>query len=166
MKKIPKISTKLKPKYFELPFGSKNNKPIAISKIFLNGKIDRIDKEENNIYLIDYKRKDNGETKQLILYSLALEKMFPEMNLIGGVFKPIKTSKNYFKNFIVFEDENDKFFKFKNKEITKKEIIKRVSFSNTAYWQVSNFSSTWRRWLIVTMEEKDLQLPLSDLPIL
>ncbi len=126
MKKIPKISTKLKPKYFELPFGSKNNKPIAISKIFLNGKIDRIDKEENNIYLIDYKRKDNGETKQLILYSLALEKMFPEMNLIGGVFKPIKTSKNYFKNFIVFEDENDKFFKFKNKEITKKEIIKWV----------------------------------------
>ena len=122
-KKIPNRSSSFIPEYFELPFGPKYNKLVKISKINLNGKIDRIDEDQNKLYLIDYKRSPNGDKKQLILYSLAVEILFPEKELTGGVFKPVKTEKNYFDNFKIQKDEDRIIWKFSRKEISKEEIL-------------------------------------------
>lgn len=79
---------------FEQGFGIANTPPVKLLEdVFLRGKIDRLDldEESGSVYLCDYKRGNSGEKKQLLLYSLAADKLFAEKgySVAGGVFKTL-----------------------------------------------------------------------------
>lgn len=95
----------LRPVYTEKEFGRKDETEFSLDlengeRIFLNGKIDRIDRAENVYYITDYKSGDAPARKdfmdkdlQMPLYILAAETLFAKNEnaaVIGGSYYTLK----------------------------------------------------------------------------
>ena len=79
---------------FEVSFGLGGRPGIElVPGVFLRGKIDRLDIDEDTdtLYLIDYKRGKSGDKEQLLLYSIAADRLYTERGytVAGGVFKSL-----------------------------------------------------------------------------
>ncbi|AKI98312.1 hypothetical protein IX53_07015 [Kosmotoga pacifica] len=129
-KKPPKLKRDYVPTFFEISFGSKGNEVEIISGIYLRGKIDRIDinEESKTMYIIDYKRGGNsGDKEQLILYTIAAKKLFENKGYTveGGTFRPLRGDSASKNSFIVIPEEDDlegEIWKFGRSSVSSKEI--------------------------------------------
>ncbi|HIU64689.1 MAG TPA: PD-(D/E)XK nuclease family protein [Candidatus Avacidaminococcus intestinavium] len=98
---------KILPSYFELEFGSENSNKLNLmvdqQPIGLMGRIDRIDTDEKNYFITDYKRKsvpsqkdyEKGLDMQLPLYLTAVSKILlkNDHNLLGGGYFSLGSGK-------------------------------------------------------------------------
>lgn len=115
---------------FEKAFGIGDTKPVELqSDFFLRGKIDRLDLDESSraMYLIDYKRGDSGDEKQLLLYSIVADRLFQEEGyyVAGGVFKTLIGRAVNKSAFRTISSDEDRSWEFANKR--KAERIVRES---------------------------------------
>ena len=116
------------PRYFELSFGTKAQKPLELTwkgkSLFLRGKVDRIDVDEEarEFVVIDYKTGATvpstrevmeGKSFQLTLYAIALEQLFlPGYIPSRGFFYRIK-ERDIKKGFLCETQEEWKILKEK-----------------------------------------------------
>ncbi|OAA30405.1 hypothetical protein AT15_10200 [Kosmotoga arenicorallina S304] len=122
------------PAFFEISFGEKKNPIEIVEGIFLKGKIDRIDVDEESrtMYIIDYKRGEgSGEKDQLILYSIAAEKLFENegYNVEGGTFRPLLGTKASKDSFVILNEEDgadEKIWKFLRNSFNREYIETKV----------------------------------------
>ncbi len=126
-KKLPKVEGEFEPTYFELGFGMGNQKPVKILEdAYIRGKIDRIDvdKDTGAMYIMDYKRGNSGEKEQLILYSIAANKLLKEKGyfVVGDSFRPLSGSTNFKDSFVVVTDEGKDIWKFSKSKFTREDI--------------------------------------------
>jgi len=110
---------------FEKAFGIGDTKPVELqSDFFLRGKIDRLDLDESSraMYLIDYKRGDSGDEKQLLLYSIVADKLFKEKGyyVAGGVFKTLIGRVVNKSAFRTISSDEEKSWEFANKRKTER----------------------------------------------
>ncbi|CCU83940.1 MULTISPECIES: PD-(D/E)XK nuclease family protein [Mesotoga] len=109
------------PYAFEKAFGIGETEPVKLlENLYLRGKIDRvdIDRSSSSVYLIDYKRGDSGDERQLLLYSLVAEKLLEDesLDVAGGVFKTL-TGKTVNKAaFRTISSEGGKVWEFAGKK--------------------------------------------------
>ena len=133
-KRPQKMKRDYTPAFFEISFGGKNNPVEIIDGIFLRGKIDRIDidEESKNMYIIDYKRgESSGEKDQLILYSIAADQLFKDRGYTveGGTFRPLRGTKASKDSFVLLTEEDDtegKVWKFSKSSFNQEYIEAKV----------------------------------------
>ncbi|MFO7882745.1 MAG: PD-(D/E)XK nuclease family protein [Kosmotogaceae bacterium] len=127
--KRPKIEGEFVPEFFEVSFGFGSNSPVEITDgIGLRGKIDRLDLDRSTggLFLIDYKRGYSGDKEQLMLYSLAAERLFKNQGYFvsGGTFKPL-TGKTINKYAFVIDRNENMVWNFKGSSTLNEEYIIR-----------------------------------------
>lgn len=93
------------PVKIEWDFGRNGSAPLVLEvnggKIYLNGRIDRIDSDGNGIFVTDYKRSQTPSGKELTagldlqipVYLLALGALEPQSKVLGGGYYSLKEAK-------------------------------------------------------------------------
>ena len=90
----------------EWDFGRNGSAPLVLEvnggKIYLNGRIDRIDSDGNGIFVTDYKRSQTpsgseltaGLDLQIPVYLMALAALEPQSKVLGGGYYSTKGRRN------------------------------------------------------------------------
>ena len=93
------------PVKIEWDFGRNGSAPLVLEvnggKIYLNGRIDRIDSDGNGIFVTDYKRSQTpsgselteGLDLQIPVYLMALAALEPQSKVLGGGYYSLKEAK-------------------------------------------------------------------------
>ena len=102
---IPEKWEPFVPVKIEWDFGRNGSAPLVLEvnggKIYLNGRIDRIDSDGNGIFVTDYKRSQTpsgselteGLDLQIPVYLMALAALEPQSKVLGGGYYSLKEAK-------------------------------------------------------------------------